>query len=160
LFVLRARTRSLRRCEGEPLCRIERLKRRGCATSQSPRGGAIRLLPSPSYSQAAEAAALANNARARHGPHDRYRGGRELPLLAGEVVYEIDAGAVVLADIVVVEGFLTETAIGDRRVNRRGGVGEAEEWCAVDLAERAIVDLNARVGSDHLQVEHEPAGLG
>jgi len=30
------------------------------------------------------------------------------------VVYEFDAGAVVLADIAVVDGFLTETAVVDR----------------------------------------------
>jgi len=96
----------------------------------------------------------------RDGAHDRYSIDRKLPFLAGEVGDEVCAGSVVLADIVVVDGLLEETPLGDRCVNGRGrSVGEAEKWLSVDLAQDSAVRLDARVRPDHLQIEHEPAGL-
>src|SRR5947199_10154152 len=107
--------------------------------------------------QLSEAASLALDGWARNRAHVGQSVGEQLPLLAGEVGNEIRAGAVVLADIVVVDGLLEETAVGDRCVNGRGGGGgEAEEWLSVDLAHKLAVDFDARVGRYHLQVEHEP----
>jgi hypothetical protein len=112
------------------------------------------LLNPPGDSQTAEAAALADDAGVSDCAYGRDSVGRKLPLLPGEVVYEVGAGAVVLADIVVVDGFLTETAVIDRCVDCRcRGIGEAEEWLPVDLAHKLAIDFYARVGTDHLQVE-------
>ena len=83
----------------------------------------------------------------------------KFPLLAGEVLDEIRPGPVVLAYVVVVDRLVNETARGDGRVDGRGcGVGEAEQRLPIDLADNSTVDFYPRLGPDHLQVEHEPAG--
>jgi hypothetical protein len=64
----------------------------------------------------------------------------------------------VLVDVVVVGGFFDELSGADELLDGGGGgVGLAEEWFAVDLADKLVVDLDARVGSDYLQVEHGSA---
>src|SRR5438105_6343528 len=65
-----------------------------------------------------------------------------------------------LTHLVVVDRLLEQLSLSDEGVNRGGrGVGGPEERLALDLADELAVDLDDRVGPDHLQVEHEAAGL-
>lgn len=58
----------------------------------------------------------------------------------------------------VVGGLLDEAAGAHERVDGRGGgVGLPEERLAVDLTDELPVDLDARMGPDHLEIEHHPA---
>lgn len=80
-------------------------------------------------------------------------------LLSGEVSDELGATRVVLAHVVVVDRLFDQAPLADERVDGSGGgVGGAKERFAVDLAHDAPVGLDDGVGSDHLQVEDEPAG--
>jgi hypothetical protein len=66
----------------------------------------------------------------------RYRLHGRAPLLVGEVVDDVGAARIVLADVVVIDGLLDETIRGDRRVDRRsGGVGLREQRLAPNLAD-------------------------
>jgi len=83
-----------------------------------------------------------------------------LPFLAGEGVDECGPIRVVLSDVVVVVGLLDKPSGLDERIDDGGcSIGHVEEWCAVDLADDLRLDLHGRVRPDHLQVEHQPAGL-
>jgi hypothetical protein len=110
------------------------------------------------YPQSPEAAALADDARTRERADGGHGVGGQFPLLARELGDELSACAVVLARVVIVDRLLDQAALGDECIDGRGGgVSEAKEGLAVDLAHDSTVDLDARVGPDHLQVEHEPA---
>ena len=76
------------------------------------------------------------------------------PFLVGEVLDELGSIGVVLAHVVIVNCLLDEPSTADERLDGGGrGVGHAEEWLAVDLADDSPVDLDRRVRPDHLQVE-------
>jgi hypothetical protein len=60
----------------------------------------------------------------------------------------------------VVDGLFDELTGGNGGVDRcRGRVRLREEWLPVKLADESPADLDARVRSDHLEVEDEPACL-
>lgn len=70
-----------------------------------------------------------------HSPHSL--GVEDSPLSLREVVDQIGASWVVLAHVVVIDGFLDQQAARDGRVDRAGGrVGELEQRLAVDLGQQ------------------------
>ena len=97
-------------------------------------------------------AALADHAGLREFEQARYGMVGQPPFLVGEVVDEFCSVGVVLAYVVVVDCLLEQPVVTDLRVDRRGcSVGSAEKRLTVDLADESSVDLNGRVGPDHLQ---------
>jgi hypothetical protein len=83
-----------------------------------------------------------------------------VPFLAGEGVDEFDPVCVVLAYVVVIDCLLEQPPGVDEVVDGfRCSISHLEEWIAVDLADASRIDLHGRVRPDHLQVEHQPAGL-
>jgi len=61
--------------------------------------------------------------------------------------------------VVIVEGLFAQPSLTDEGVDGAdGSVSPPKQGFAVDLAEELVSDLDAGVGSDHLQIEHRPAG--
>jgi len=65
----------------------------------------------------------------------------------------------VLSHVVIVARFLDEQAGCDHRIDfGGGGLSRGEELTALHLAEILAGDLDDRVRTDHLKIEHEAAG--
>jgi hypothetical protein len=111
------------------------------------------------HAQAPESTPLADDAGPFHHAQAREGLFRQSPLLVGEVVDQVRARPVVLADVVVVDGLLDETTRGHQIVDRcSGGVGPLEEGLAIDFAQHLAVALGSRIRPDHLQIENDASG--
>lgn len=94
------------------------------------------------------------------GGHERHDVFREPSLRSGDVLDQPGAVRVVLADLVVVGGLFHQVAELDARIDRGGGgICPLEQRLAIDLRDDAPVQLDPRIGQDHLQIEDQPAGF-
>ena len=105
-----------------------------------------------------EAAAFAHRAQLGQGEQLRYDAWRELPKAGLKVLDQVGSAGIARSHVVFVDGLLHQRSPGHERVDGgRGRVGLPKQRLAVDLAQEPLASLDARVGPDHLQVEHCPA---
>jgi hypothetical protein len=115
-------------------------------------------LQAPHDAEAPEATVLTSATRPVDVPQFGRRRSERLPFAALPVVDKVRAVCVVLENVMVVDGLFDELTGGYGGVDGcRGRVRLYEKWLSVKLADESLADLDARVRSDHLKVEDEPA---
>ena len=118
------------------------------------------LISGSRHSETPKAAALASATRPGDVPQFGRRLSERLPLAALPVVHKVRPVCVVLENVMVVDSLFDELTGGYGGVDGcHGRVRLCEEWLSVKLADESPADLDARVRSDHLEVEDEPACL-